>query len=528
MHHAPTHIKQIAMSFLDRYLMAKSSPANDDFVYTNYVGATGAAADNDDGNGLLPALDPAWSIYVASLACLRIAIKAHSPYGDRGSPFSSFPPEHAHAHAPAPSNEERVAILSDHWSRLRAHPDQMDPHMYRPVEDTLVAHLVAAGGPGKGGGGTASTARAWCAGTVRAVLVRTETDVLHALEFRLIPITSWAVAHDLVALVDGIVRRERLAQDVAAEDDRFRRLQHAAMMAEAAAGTDILPGRTEGTECDFDSEEDKVHRLGGSSSTGAAFPHTTFHGPRRFPINIDRSRLAELTTQQLTSALEDGALLSVPRSVLARAAVQNALVRLNVESEAAAGVSIAGMVVPGTEPRSQYEAGRALVGSLCAEMRFVCTTPYGEWEEDCQENTEEEYETEIAFHIAAAGLQKHLSGFLDREMMETTGRYHGLEARTGGIDATMRSAPRVVTPCWDSSGSGRSANDGKDRVAKEAEFGPVDKNEGGSTANSALDIASEWQHQAKKARKGKKRGVGRLHTGYSPGYGGSGRAIHNK
>ena len=515
------------MSFLDRYLMAKSSsPANDDFVYTNYVKA---AAVSDDGSGLLPALDPAWSIYVASLVCLRIAIKAHSPYGDRGSPFSSFPPEHAHAPAPFPSNEERMAILSDHWSRLRAHPDQMDPHMYRPVEDTLVAHLVAAGGPGDGGGGTASTARPWCAGTARAVLVRTETDVLHALEFRLIPITSWAVAHDLVALVDGIVRRERLAQDVAAEDDRFRRLQHAAMLAETAAGTCTgnLPGRTEGTECGFDSEEDKDHRLGGSSSsTGSAFPHTTFHGPRRFPINIDRSRLTELTTQQLASALEDGALLSVPRSVLARAAVQNALVRLNVESEAAAGVSIAGMVVPGTEPRSQYEAGRALVGSLCAEMRFVCTTPYGEWEEDCQENTEEEYETEIAFHIASAGLQKHLNCFLDREMMETTGRYHGLEARTGGIDTTMRSAPRVVTPCWDSSGSERSANDGKDRVAKEAEFGPVD--EGGSTADSALDIASEWQHQAKKARKGKKRGVGRLHTSYSPGYGGSGRAILNK
>ena len=212
----------------------------------------------------------------------------------------------------------------------------------------------------------------------------------------------------------------------------------------------------------------------------------------------------------------------------ARVAVQNALVRLSVESEAAAGVSIAGMVVPGTEPRCQYEAGRALVGSLCAEMRFVCTTPYGEWEEDCQENTEEEYETEMTSHFAAAFLQNHLSGFLDREMMETTGRYHGLEARTGGIDTTIRSAPRVVTPCWDSSGSERSANDGKDRVAKEAEFGPVDKNEGGSTADSALDIASEWQHQAKKARKGKKRGVGRLHTGYSPGYGGSGRAIHNK
>ena len=516
------------MSFLDRYLMAKSSsPANDDFVYTNYVKA---AAVSDDGSGLLPALDPAWSIYVASLVCLRIAIKAHSPYGDRGSPFSSFPPEHAHAPAPFPSNEERMAILSDHWSRLRAHPDQMDPHMCRPVEDTLVAHLVAAGGPGNGGGGgTAATARSWCAGTARAVLVRTETDVLHALEFRLIPITSWAVAHDLVALVDGIVRRERLAQDVAAEDDRFRRLQHAAMMAEAAAGPGNLPGRTEGAECGFDSEEDKVHRLGGSSSsTGAAFPHTTFHGPRRFPINIDRSRLTELTTQQLTSALEDGALLSVPRSVLARAAVQNALVRLNVESEAAAGVSIAGMVVPGTEPRSQYEAGRALVGSLCAEMRFVCTTPYGEWEEDCQENTEEEYETEIAFHIAAAGLQKHLNCFLDREMMETTGRYHGRAARTGGIDTTMRSPPRVVTPCGDSSGPGRSANDGKDCVAKEAEFVPVDKNGGGSTADGALDTASERHHQAKKARKGKKRGVGRLHTGYSPGYGGSSRAILNK
>jgi hypothetical protein len=211
--------------------------------------------------------------------------------------------------------------------------------------------------------------------------------------------------------------------------------------------------------------------------------------------------------------------------------VQNALVRLNVESEAAAGVSIAGMVVPGTEPPSQYEAGRALVGSLCAEMRFVCTTPYGEWEEDCQENTEEEYETEMVFHFAAAGLQKHLNCFLDREMMETTGRYHGLVAGTGGMDTTMRCTPRVVTPCEASSGAGRSANDSEDCVTKKYELGPADKNGGGSTADSALDFASERQHhakKAKKARKGKKRGVGSLHTGYSPGYGGSGRVILNK
>ena len=518
------------MSYLDRYLMAKSSPANDDFVYANYVGAAADDDNNnkddddkDDGNGLLPALDPAWSIYVASLACLRIAIKVHSPYGDRGSPFR--PTEHADAPS---SNEQHMAILSDHWSRLRAHPDQMDGHMCRPVEDTLVAHLLAARGPSKGDGGTTGTGKSsWSAGTVRDVLVRTETDVLHALGFHLIPITSWAVAHDLVDLVDAIVRRERLAQDVAAEDDRFRRLQRAAMMAEVGAGTGNMPEGTEGTACGFDSEVDKVHRLDGFSSADSISLHT-FHGPRRFPVNIDRSRLTELTTQQLISALEDGALLSVPRSVLARAAVQNALVRLNVESEAAAGVSVAGMVVPGTEPRSQYEAGRDLVGSLCAEMRFVCTTPYGDWEEDWQENTEEEYEAEMVFHFATARLQNHLNGFLDREMMETMGQFQNLAARTGGVDTKMRSAPRVVTPCCDSSGSGRSSNDGKDRVAKEVELGPADENGGGSTADSALDFASERQHQAKKARKGKKRGVGRLHTGFSPGYGGSGRTIYNK
>ena len=46
-----------------------------------------------------------------------------------------------------------------------------------------------------------------------------------------------------------------------------------------------------------------------------------------------------------------------------------------------------------------------------------------------------------------------------------------------------------------------------------------------STADSALDFASERHHRAKKARKVKKTGIGRLLSGYSPGCGKSGRVI---
>ena len=506
------------MSYLDRYLMAKSDRTG--LVCTNHATLLSGTNHSTSSSTSTPlslsstfraTFTPGWSIVYASLACLQIAIKTHSPHGARLShrPRSFMAQMYwncldtvygldgggCHHHPEDPAADVNAAFAA------KPRPDLMD-RCRISIEDRMVAYLMSVGG---------NSNVHWCAHEIREVFARTEADILHTLEFRLIPTTSWGVARDMIDLVETSVQIERLAYE------QFRQRQ-AAMVAETAMQEETDK-----------SEVDKDHRLAGPGPGPAA---TTIPPP--YPVNIDSSRLTKLTTQQLTSALHDNDLLSIPRSILARAAVQNALVQINDESKATN--ALAGTFTK-AELQAQYEVGCAIVSRLAGALRGACSVPYGEAVDmDWDDNTEEEYEKEAMFQVAVQSLGKHLNHIVRREAMEMAGQNENeAAAQTIGRD-TEASPPRVangvshvVTPSATSGMERRLDGDEKKNRSTKMNVEKVAKSYGSGstcTADSALDFASERHHRAtKKARKAKKKGVARLTTGYSPGYGGSGRVI---
>lgn len=334
----------------------------------------------------------------------------------------------------------------------------------------------------------------WRAQEIRNVFARTEADILHTLEFRLVPTTSWGVARDLMDIVENSVQIERLAYE------RFRQ-QEVTMMAEDDTCM----------EEDADSiEEEKIHRLSGSAVTTL---------PRPYPINIDSSRLAGLTYCQLSAALHDNGLLATPRSILARAAVHNALIQLNEESNTTNGSY---GTFTEAEVQVQYEAGCAIIVRLAGALRGACSIPYGDAVDMDWDNTEEEYEKESMFQFAVHSLGNHLIHILQKEAINMAAQNESAFQKEVGL----RDTSHVVTPSLESNKE-LSPDNYKESSSMETSAVSIAKSDGGdSTADIALAFASERHHLAKRARKVKKnRGICRLVTGYSPGYGGSGRVI---
>ena len=381
------------MSYLDRYLMAKADPAS--LTYTANPAILAGAT-----NTFHSTFTPDWSIVYASLACLQIAIKTHSPHGDR---MSHRPPE--------------KFLSSEYWDALFTHRRDGDPHVLDkwrvPMEARMVADLEAMGAKSAGGR------------EIRNVLVRIEADILHTLEFRLVPTTGWGVACDLMDIVENGVHIERMAYE------RFRQ-QQAAMMAE-----DVMQ-----------EDEDKFHRLAGPAATTL---------PPPYPIRIDSPRLTKLTNCQLSAALYDNDLLSIPRSILARAAVQNAIVRLNEESKAA-------HVLAGTsteaEVQVQYEAGCAIVGRLAGALRGACSIPYGGEADMDWDSTEKEYEKESMFQFAVQSLGKHLSHILQQEAKNMAAQ------NEAAAQKEAHGTSHVVTPSSRSNKDLRPGNDKEDGTMK--------------------------------------------------------------
>ena len=454
------------MSYLDRYLMAKADPTSLTYT-TNPSILSGATNANTFLHPTATSLTPDWSIVYASLACLQIAIKTHSPHGDRLS-----------LHRPA-----EKFFSSQYWDALDRHRRDGDPHVLDkwrvPMEARMVADLEAMGA--QSGDGR----------EIRNVLVRTEADILHTLEFRLVSTTGWGVARDLMDIVENSVQIERLAYE------RFRQ-QQAAMMADDA---DAMQ------EDVNNAEEDKVHRLAGPAATTL---------PPPYPIHIDSPRFTKLTNCQLSAALYDNDLLSIPRSILARAAVQNAVVQLNEESKAAHGLAGTSTAA---EVQVQYEAGCAIVGRLAGALRGACSIPYGEAADMDWDSTEGEYEKESMFQFAVQSLGKHLSHILQQEAKKMAAQ------NEAAAQEEAHGTSHVVTPSSRSNQDLRPGHNKEDGTMNMLEAEMAKRSGCASTADSALAFASERHHRAKKARKVKKTGIGRLLSGYSPGCGKSGRVI---
>ena len=137
--------------------------------------------------------------------------------------------------------------------------------------------------------------------------------------------------------------------------------------------------------------------------------------------------------------------------------------------------------------------------------------------------------------LAVQSLGKHLNHIVRREAMEMAAQNENEAAAQTIGRGTKASPPRVangvshvVTPSATSGMERHFAGDEKKNRSTKMNVEKVAAKSYGSgstcTADSALDFASERHRRATKRAK-KNGGVASLTTGYSPGYGGSGRVI---